>query len=148
MSQRFEGALTSAEDEIPDSSILPTPDRPPRPILVELAGAILIVGGLTGLVGWVGSQVALPDAPSDAGVLPTIIVGLNVMTIVTGIFVRSGRYWRFCINIVAIAIFLYLTAFPNAIAVMFLFLDVIVFVALMRHRAWFEWKPPTDPVAA
>jgi hypothetical protein len=127
MSQRFEGALTYAEDENPDSSIVPTPERPPRPVLVELAAAILIVGGLTALVGWVGSQLALPSLPTDAGIVTAIVVGLNV---------------------VAIAIFLYLTAFPNAIAVTFLVLDMIVFVALIRHRAWFEWKPPTDPVAA
>lgn len=148
MSQRFEGALTYAEDENPDSSIVPTPDRPPRPVLVELAAAILIVGGLTALVCWVGSQLALPSLPADAGIVPAIIVGLNVVAIVTGVSVRTGRYWRFCINIVAIAIFLYLTAFPNAVAVTFLVLDMIAFVAMIRHRAWFEWKPPTDPVAA
>lgn len=141
MSQRFNGALTTPDDEIPDSSVVPKPDRPPRPVLVELGSAILIVGGITAIVGWLGAQISGAGIPADAGLLPAIVLGLNVVAIVTGILIRQGRYWRLCLNIVAVAIFLYLTAVPNPFAVFYLFLDTIVFFGLIRHRAWFDWKP-------
>jgi hypothetical protein len=115
MSQRFEGATTTPDDEIPDSSVVPEPERPPRPVLVELGSAILIVGGFTAILGWLGAQIAGATIPADAGLLPAIV---------------------------AVAIFLYLSAFPNPMAVFFGFLDTIVFFGLIRHRAWFEWKPP------
>jgi hypothetical protein len=142
MSQRFEGATTTPDDEIPDSSVVPEPERPPRPILVELGSAILIVGGFTAILGWLGAQIAGATIPADAGLLPAIVVGLNVVAIVTGVLIRNGSHWRLCVNIVAVAIFLYLSAFPNPMAVFFGFLDTIVFFGLIRHRAWFEWKPP------
>jgi hypothetical protein len=143
MSPRFEGATTTPDDEIPDWSVIPEAERPPRPILVELGSAILVVGGLTAIIGWLGAQVAGVGIPADAGLLPAVVVGLNVVAIATGVLIRSGRYWRLCVNIVAVAIFLYLTAFPNPMAVFFGFLDTIVFFGLIRHRAWFEWKPRT-----
>jgi len=148
MSQRFDGALTTPADEIPDSSVVPEPDRPPRPVLVDLGSAILIVGGITAIVGWLGAQIAGAGIRADAGLLPVIVVGLNVVSIVTGILIRQGRYWRLCLNIVAVVVFLYLTAFPNPIAVFYLFLDTIVFFGLIRHRAWFYWKPPEASVSS
>lgn len=143
MSGRFEGAITTQEDEPLDSSIPPEPERPPRPVLVELGSAILIVGGITAIMGGLVSLAFGSELPASAGLLPIIVVALNVITIVTGVWVRSGRYWRICINIVAIAMFLYLTAFPNPIAMFYLALDTVVFFALMRYRHWFDWKPPT-----
>ena len=67
----------------------------------------------------------------SAGLLPAIIVGLNLVAIATGVAIRRGRYWRLCINLVAIAIFLYLTALPNPIAMFYVALDVVVFYALL-----------------
>jgi hypothetical protein len=148
MSHRFDGAITTPDEELPDSSLLPEPVRPPRPILVELGSAILIVGGLTALVGWIVGQLISPNLPTDAGLVPAIVVGLNVVAIATGVFIRNGRYWRICINIVAVAMFLYLTAFPNPIAVFYLFLDTVVFFGLVRHRDWFDWKPSETPAAS
>ena len=160
MSQRFEGATTTPDDEIPDpsvvqeperrggagapaadSGVVQEPERPPRPILVELGSAILIVGGITALVGWVGTKIAGTSIAGDAGLPTAVFIGLNVVLIAIGVLIRDGRHWRLCINIVAVAIFLYLTAFPNPIAVFFGVLDTIVFFGLIRHRAWFEWKP-------
>jgi hypothetical protein len=147
MSHRFDGAITTPEDDLLDSSVVPAAERPPRPILVELGSAILIVGGITAIVGWVGAQIVKPDIPADAGLVPALVVGLNVVTIATGLLIRGGRYWRFCINIIAIAMFLYLTRFPNPIAVFYLMLDTIVFFGLVRHRAWFDWKAPDGSAA-
>ncbi|MEO6207314.1 MAG: hypothetical protein ABIP77_05120, partial [Candidatus Limnocylindrales bacterium] len=73
-SRRFDGAITTPADggEITDQSIVPDPERPPRPILVEVAAAILIVGGLTSLVG----SLAAP------GFLGILFVALNLLMIV------------------------------------------------------------------
>ena len=107
MTQRFDGAITTPDDEIPDQTVLPEPERPARPVLVELASAILIVGGITAIVGWIGAEVAGAGAPASAGLVPLVVVALNGIAIATGVAIRRGRYWRICMNIVAIAIFLY-----------------------------------------
>jgi hypothetical protein len=148
MTHRFDGAITTPDDEIPDQTVVPEPERPDRPVLVELAAAILIVGGITAIVGWLGAEIVGAGAPADAGLLPAIILGINVIVIATGVTIRRGRYWRLCINIVAIAIFLYLTAFPNPIAMFYVALDGVVLYALIHHRAWFDWKPPVDSGAS
>ena len=145
MTRRFEGAITTPDDEIPDSSLVPEPERPPRPMLVELGAAILIVGGFTSVIGWIAAAIFGSPIPTDAGPVPLIVVGLNVVVIAIGLLMRSGRLWRLCVNFVAVTIFLYLTFFPNPIAVFYLFLDTIVFVGLVRHRWWFEWKPRNAP---
>ena len=145
MTRRFEGAITTPDDEIPDSSLVPEPERPPRPMLIELGAAILIVGGFTSVIGWIAAAIFGSPIPTDAGPVPLIVVGLNVVVIAIGLLMRSGRLWRLCVNFVAVTIFLYLTFFPNPIAVFYLFLDTIVFVGLVRHRWWFEWKPRKAP---
>jgi hypothetical protein len=130
MSGGFDGAITTSE-------------RPPRPVPVELGSAILIVGGITALIGGVGGLLFGPTLPANAGLPPLIVIGLNLVLIATGVLIRQGSHWRICINVVALAIVLYLTAFPNPLAIFYLFLDAIVFYGLMRHRAWFDWKPET-----
>ena len=145
MTRRFEGAITTPDDEIPDSSLVPEPERPPRPMLIELGAAILIVGGFTSVIGWIAVAIFGSPIPTDAGPVPLIVVGLNVVVIAIGLLMHSGRLWRLCVNFVAVTIFLYLTFFPNPIAVFYLFLDTIVFVGLVRHRWWFEWKPRKAP---
>ena len=147
MTNRFEGAITTPDEDIADQTVVPEPERPPRPALVELAAAILIVGGITAIIGWLGAEIAGRGAPASAGLLPAIVVGLNLVAIATGVAIRRGRYWRLCINLVAIAIFLYLTALPNPIAMFYVALDVVVFYALLRHRAWFYWTPAAESEA-
>ena len=142
MIERFDGAIAPPDEEIPEPSVVPDPERPPRPVLVELGAAILIVGGITALVGWVGTQIAGTSISGDAGLPTAVFVGLNVALIPTGVLIRDGRHWRVCISIVAVATFLYLLAFPNPQAVFFGVLDLIVVFGLGRHRAWFEGKPP------
>lgn len=130
---RFEGAITTPEagGEIGDQSIVPPTTRPARPILVELAAAILIVGGLTSLIG----SLAAP------GILAILLVGLNVGMVVLGVLIRRGQAWLIAVNVVAVALFLELTALPSAFAIVFAVLDAVVLVALIRHRAWFDWRP-------
>jgi hypothetical protein len=127
---RFEGAITTP-DEIPDQSAAPPAERPRRPILIEIASAILIVGGLTSLVG----------VFSVTGLLQVLVVAIDLLTIVVGILIRSGRGWVLALNVVVIAIFLEATAISTSFGILFLVLDSIVLFALLRHRAWFDWRP-------
>ena len=73
-------------------------------------------------------------------------MGLAVLTIIVGILVRAGRAWGLALNVTAIVLFLEATALPSPFAVLFLALDAIVFVALVRHRAWFERDRTTGAV--
>jgi hypothetical protein len=131
-SDRFDGAITTPTEP---TSEPPAPTRPPRPPLIEAAAAILVVGGLTGLA--TGPSPFQPDiAP-----LAWLLLALNIATIVVGLLVRAGRAWVLALNVTAIALFLELTALPSPIALLFALLDGLVLVALIRHRAWFEWSP-------
>ena len=135
--RRFEGAITTPADsgEIPDQSIPPEPERPPRPILIEVAAALLIVGGLTSLI----SALAAP------GLVGILLVALNLLMVVVGIYVRGGRGWIVALNVVAVALFIELTALPSAYAILFATMDAIVLFALIRHKDWFDWRP--DPMS-
>ncbi len=141
MSKRFEGAITTPDEGvIPDQSIPPPPERPPRPVLIELSAAILIVGGVTSILGTIGYQLN----GGSTGIIGLLIVGLNLATIVVGFLIRGGRAWILAINVVAISLFLELTGLPSAYAGFFAVVDLIVLFTLFRYRAWFEWRPP-DP---
>jgi len=134
---RFEGAITTPPEPT-DSSAPPAPVRPSRPLLIEVSAAILIVGGITSLVGSLPGALS-PDAET-AGALPIValILALNVLTIIVGLLIRTGRGWILALNVVAIELFLYLTALPSAIAALFVALDLVVLFALLRHRWWFD----------
>jgi len=102
--------------------------------MLEFAAAILIIGGLTSVISSLATIGKLSDA---AGLLDLILVGLAASTIVVGLLVRAGRAWVFDINVVAIVLFLELSALPSTSAFLFSALDLIVLWALLRHRAWF-----------
>jgi hypothetical protein len=140
MPRRFEGAITTPADsgEVPDASIPPEPRRPPRPALVELSAAILIIGGVVDL--------ATGMSPFQPGGLPlgVLFAALDILTIVVGVLIRLGRGWVLALNVTAIALFLELTALPSPIALLMAILDTVVMFTLIRHRPWFEWRPPTD----
>jgi hypothetical protein len=141
MSRRFEGAITTPEEPL-DSTLPPTPERPRRPVVIEIAAAILIVGGITSIVGTLGAVLGTANGPS--GPTLAIVLGVDVLTVVVGLLVRLGRAWIVCINVVAVLLFLELTAVPSgsAIALFLAILDGFVFWAIARHRAWFDWEPP------
>lgn len=139
-SRRFEGAVTTPADsgEVPDASLPPEPERPPRPILIELSSAILIIGGITAVLGTVGYQLG---GGQSNGVVDLLVLLLNVLTVLVGGLIRAGRAWILAINVVAIALFLEITALPATFAIVYVVLDGIVLFALFRHRGWFLWRP-------
>lgn len=126
-----------------DASVVPAPGRPPRPLLIEIAGAILIVGGLTSILGSLGTL------GPNAGALDIVFLGLGALTVLVGLLVRAGRAWVIDVNVVAVVLFLELTALPSTVAIVFVALDTIVLFALIRHRAWFDrdtWMTPSPPM--
>ncbi len=139
-SRRFDGAITTPDEarEPTDQTVLPEPARPRRPVLIEIAAAILIIGALMSFVGTVGYQVG----GGDVGPIGVLVLGLNLLTVVVGFLIRGGRAWVLAINVVAIALFLELTALPSGLAFILATLDSIVLFALFRHRGWFDWRPP------
>ena len=142
---RFEGAITTPEmSGLPsDASAIPAPVRPRRPLLLEFAAACLVVGGLTGLLGILGS----PERDGTGLALDSLLIGLNILTIIVGLLVRAGRAWVLALNVVAVVLFLEVTALPSGVAIVFATLDTVVLFALIRHRGWFDastWATPAD----
>jgi uncharacterized ion transporter superfamily protein YfcC len=150
MTRRFEGAITTPEETL-DSTSLPPAERPARPISIEIGAAILVVGGFVAVIGTIGAALGGDPAAADPAARPVIalILALNVLTMIVGLLVRRGQAWVACINVVAVVLFLELTAVPagNATAAVLALLDGFVFVALVRNRDWFDWRPPTAPGA-
>jgi len=150
MTRRFDGAITTPEETL-DSTVVPVAQRPSRPVSIEIASAILVVGGLVAIVGTMAAVLGLDPAAGDPGARPVIalILALNVLTIAIGLLVRRGRAWLLCINVVAVLLFVELTAVPggSATAAVLAILDAFVFVALSRNRDWFYWRPPERDLA-
>jgi hypothetical protein len=138
-SRRFDGAVTTPDDsgEVRDASAIPDPERPRRPIMIELASAILIVGGMTSVLGTVGFQLS----GGESGFVGFLVLMLNFLLIVVGAVIRMGRAWILAINVVAIALFLEVTALPSAFAIVYGLMDAVVLIALLRYRWWFDWRP-------
>ena len=120
---------------------------PSRPALVELAAAILIVGGALGLFGAVSSFGSLP-----AGAEPFVLVAiaLGAGSIVVGLLVRLGRLWLVAVNYVAVLGFLdLLGAGGSPLALMLGAADVIVVVILLLRKPWFDamgsWRSTRRP---
>jgi hypothetical protein len=116
-----------------------TASRPPRPVLIELAGAVLIVSALVRLF-----VVALAiGAPPEAGVeaTPTRVLIeslLQLLTIVTGALVRSGRAWVLVVNVVAVLAFIQIISVVGVVSLTFALLFAAASVIVYANRPWFE----------
>jgi hypothetical protein len=112
----------------------PPPSRPAR---VELAAAILIVGGAVGLVGALLRDGSVGPASGDPFLFLTL--GLNVGSIVAGVLVRIGRLWIVVVNYVAVLGFLdLLAAGTSPLALMLGLADLLVVVILFLDKGWFD----------
>jgi len=122
------------------ASATPAAARPPRPILVELAGAILVVGGIISLLTSIEVVFAMDQQgqPLDAFSVISLAIGLGF--IVLGILTRYGRAWLVTVNVVAVVAFLELIS-ATIVGLFFGALDVIVVLALFYERPWFQWQP-------
>jgi len=128
------------------------PVRPARPGVIELATALLIVGGVVGVVGYFTSS------GSEVGGLDTLSIltlGLNLAQIAVGLMLRVGRLWLLAVNYVAVLAFLDLLASGvSPLALMLALAEIVVIVILFAQRPWFDamraWRadqPLTPPTA-
>lgn len=111
----------------------------PRPILVELASALLVVGSAINLLISVDGLVSFGQTGGDVGVPAVIAIAVATLTLALGLAVRFGRAWLVTVNIVAVIAFLELIS-QTSIGLLFGALDVVVVVALFREKPWFEWS--------
>lgn len=112
------------------------PLRPARPAAVELAAAILIVGGLLGTLSGLGR---LADPAAVAPSLGLLTVVLNVTQVPLGLLVRHGRLWLLTVNYAAVVGFLDLLAGGASVTALVLGLsEVVVVIALLVTKPWFD----------
>jgi hypothetical protein len=110
-------------------------ERFPRPAAVELAAAILIVGGILGLVGAFAGAAALPPG---TGLLLLVTIALDAASIVVGLLIRTGRLWLVAVNYVAVVGFLdVLAAGGSSIALIRGIGEIAAVVILLVCRPWF-----------
>jgi hypothetical protein len=121
----------------------PPAERERRPVLVEIAAALLIVTGVLQLVAAIGIAGSLP--PGTEGLL-ALSVGLEIATIVAGVLVRTGRLWLLVVNYVAVLGFLdLLRSAASPIALMFAIFDAFVLYVLFTNRPWFARRQRDEP---
>jgi hypothetical protein len=117
--------------------------RRPRPGAVELAAALLIVGGILQLVGAIG---AAPSLPAGSEVVLVGSIAIDIATIAAGVLIRSGRLWLIVVNYVAVLGFLDLMrAGSSPVALMLTIADLVVVVILVLNRPWFMPVEPDGP---
>jgi hypothetical protein len=110
-------------------------ERYPRPAAVELAAAILIIGGIIGLIGAIGGMAALPPGTES---ITALTIALDIASIVVGVLVRMGRLWIVDVNYVAVLGFLDILAAPGSnLALLRGLGEIAVVIILILHRPWF-----------
>jgi len=110
---------------------------------VELAAAILVVGGAMDIVMALvslGQTVPTPEARTAA----TVSIAIGVILVGLGTLVRRGQAWLLALNVVAVLAFLEVAS-ASPTGLVFAALDVLVVALLLRARSWFQWTPPEAP---
>jgi hypothetical protein len=116
------------------------PVRPPRPVGVEVASAVMIVTGVMSALMTIEATWAMANRGEATAPIAALSMALGIGSVILGFLVRSGRAWLVAVNVLAVAGFLELTS-GTAPGFLFGGLDVIVVVLLMRDRPWFAWSP-------
>jgi hypothetical protein len=136
----------------PESDLAELP-RPARPASVELAAAILIVGGAMNLLTGLASFASIPTGAEAffAGAL-----ALAVGSIVVGVLVRLGRAWLLAVNYAAVLGFIDLIgAGGSPLSLTLGLAEILVVGVLLARKPWFDamgrWRadqPLTPPTAS
>jgi hypothetical protein len=112
------------------------PIPPARPALVELAAAILIVGGAMQLIVTIAT---LSGVPPGAEPFLAVALTLNVASIALGALVRTGRAWFLAINFAAVVAFLDLLGSGGSpLSLMLGAAEVLVVAILVARKPWFD----------
>jgi hypothetical protein len=117
--------------------------RPPRPVLVEVATALLIISGFMSLFTSLDAIIAIATSEEPDLALLALFLFIGVGTIAVGIALRYGFGWLFGVNYVAIAAFLELTS-GTPQGLLFGGIDLFVLAVLLAQRPWFAWNPEDD----
>jgi hypothetical protein len=128
------------------------PVRPTRPGTVELAAAMLIVGGVLGAISALASSTT---APAGLEALPLLTLSLTLLQVAVGLLIRLGRFWLLAVNYVAVLAFLdLLAAGISPLALMLGLSEALAVVILLMRKPWFDamarWRsaqPLTPPTA-
>jgi hypothetical protein len=125
------------ESDGPDTTTdEPDAPWPSRPGAIELAAALLVVGGAISVLGTLSTFSSLPPGTEP---FVGLTLALAVGSIVVGLLVRLGRSWIVAVNYAAVLGFLDLMgAGASPLALMLGLADVIVVVILLVHKPWFD----------
>jgi hypothetical protein len=137
------GAVPTEAAERPVAAATPATRRRagfrPRPVLVEIASALLVVEGAVNLLFSIQVLINLAQAGQSIELLTVISIALATLNLALGLAVRTGRGWLVTVNVVAVLGFLELLS-GTPVGLFFGVLDVFVVLALARERPWFEEK--------
>jgi hypothetical protein len=125
---------------VPADAAQAAPRRRARPVLVELASALLIVSGAVSLMLSIQAIINLANQWLGIGDLSLLTIVVAIVELALGLAVRYGRAWLVTVNVVAVLAFLELIS-GSAIGLFFGLLDTIVVIALFREREWFRSTP-------
>jgi len=126
--------MTSTDPRLEDDAV--ERPRPSRPALVELAAAMLIAGGVVGLL-----QVAAASSGVPAGAEPfrAGAVALDAGSVALGLVVRTGRAWLVAVNYAAVLGFLdLLGAGASPLSLMLGLADILIVGILLATKPWFD----------
>jgi hypothetical protein len=112
-------------------------------VLIELAAAILVVGGLMSVLSSVEVVAHLATRGDAVEPLAVLTLAIGLASVILGILVRFGRAWIVALNVVAVAAFLELTS-GTIVGLLFGGLDLFVVLVLLLEQRWYRWVPPTD----
>lgn len=116
-------------------------------MLVELASAVLVVGGVLNLIISIDVLLRLADRGEQIGPYTAITIGLAIAVLGLGLLIRYGRAWLVAVNAAAVLAFLELIS-GSVVGLLLGALDVAVVLALVLERPWFEWSARERDVAA
>ena len=108
----------------------PGAKRPSRPVLVEVATALLIVTGFMSLFTSLDAVIAIAATASPISCCWPCSCSSGSGTIAVGIALRYGHAWLFGVNYVAVAAFLELTS-GTPQGLLFGAIDLFVVVVLL-----------------
>lgn len=118
--------------------------RPRRPVLVELASAILIIGSF--MDGAISFETMLGATTQETRLWAAASVLVAAGLIALGVLIRGRRAWLLTLNVVAVAAFLELQSVTLG-GIFAAMIDMVVVGILLRERAWFAWAPAVAPDA-
>ena len=123
---------------------------PPRPAAIDLAAAILVLGGLVGFSQLaVGDYVLTGSLPAKDPILGVATIAYAA-SIVLGVMVRMGRGWLPALNFALLVALLYIPAAGRPLVLTLVLTNALAAVIILRFRRWFAemaaWRrAPADP---